>query len=277
MGRSPGGVNVVDEQHVAIGNGCGARRDKCSAEILAPLMGSKTGLAFGGALPRKKIRSQMQAQIGATAAEDMDGAAREDLRLVEAALAAFAGKEGDGHDEQIRGQIGDGENGIGEQCAETPGQRLHAVVFQQMEEGAQLIAVESPGNGLLKRRQRGAAGAAKGFSCGQFGLMRQRFAAAVAERAGLGREMIPAGGANGQERETGEREAADAAIGGEEDGGKAVEGGVRRTSQHADHRAPGRVGGWRNFGRQRDTLTAEDAPRSGGRNAETGMPKPSSR
>lgn len=268
-GRGAGGVNVVDEQHVAIGNGCGVRRDERAAEILAPLMRGETGLALGSPMTRENIGSQMQAQIGAAPAEEMDRAAREEFRLVEAALAAFAGIERDGHDDQIGGQIGDGENGIGEERAEALCQRLHAVVFQQVEQSAQLIAVEAPRDGLLERRRRGAAGAAKGVIGGAFRVREQGFAAAVAKRAGLRGEMIPAGSADGQEGETGEREAADAAIGGEEYGGEAVEGSMRRTSEHADHRAPGRVGGWRDFGRQRNALTAEDAPRSGGRNAES--------
>lgn len=268
-GGSPGGVNVVDEQHVAIGNGRGAGRDKCSAEILAPLMGGKTGLAFGGALPYENVGGEMEAPIGATAAEDMDGAAREDLRLIEAALAALAGKEGNGHDDQVSGQIGDGENGICEKRAETPGQRVHAVVFQQVHQGAQFVAVEAPGDGLLKRRRRSAAGTAEGLFAEELRFIRQRFAAAVAERAGLRGKMVPAGRADGEQREAGERKAADTAIGGKEYGGETVEGTARRTSQHADHRAPGRIGGWRNFRRQWKTLTTEDAPRSGGRNAES--------
>jgi len=250
-------------------NGRGARRDERAAEILAPLMRGEAGLAFRGAVTPEDIESQVHAQIRAAVAEGTDRMTSDELRLVEAALAALAGKERNGHDDQLSGQIRDGEYRIGEERAQALRQGVHAVVFQQVEQGAQFIAVEAPSDSLLEGRCRRAAGAAERFFSGEIRFVRQRLAASVAERARLWGKMIPAGRTDGKKREAAERDAADAAIGGEEHSGKAVECGLRRTSEHANHRAPGRIGRWRDFRRQRKTLTTEDAPRSGGRNAES--------
>jgi hypothetical protein len=132
-----------------------------------------------------------------------------------------------------------------------------------MEEGPEFGLVDAVGDGLFKIGRLDAAGAAEEYA-GCAGIGVEGFAAARAEDCGLGRKAAPAGGTDGQERETRKRKAADAAIGGEEDGREAVEEAREGTSEHANHGAPCREVGWRNFGRRQGKALTEDTPRFGG-------------
>ena len=87
-------------------------------------------------------------------------------------------------------------------------------------------------------------------------LRAEVFTAAGAKCARLCGKLIPAGVADWQAAEASKGFRAKAAFGREKDGRK----GVQRTSEHANNRTPYRGIGWRNFERQRITLTAEDSP-----------------
>jgi hypothetical protein len=152
-----------------------------------------------------------------------------------------------------------------------------------VQQSPQLALVDPVGDGPGEVRRRDATGAAQSVTGEASFRIRYRidgFPAARAKRPGLGGKIVPAGAANRKEGETSKWKAADAAVGGEKNGGEAVEGADPGTSEHANHRAPSRYVRfrWRNFGsarppvnrvlvhwaaRQGKTLT-EDTPRFGG-------------
>jgi hypothetical protein len=261
-GGGAGGENVVDEENVAALDHLGPRDKESPADVRTALMRSEAGLAFGGALPHQQRSGQFDAHLGATAAEGGDQAAREPLGLVEPAAAAFSAMEGNGNGEQFGGQIREGEDWFREQASEAFRQRLHTVVFKEMEQGAELAVIDAVCDGLGEVRRHGLAGTAhRSGAAGR--IPRKSLATASAKGTCLSGEIVPAGRTDGQESETSKRQAADAAIGGKKYGGETVQDGPAGTSEHANHRTPGRYIGWRNFGRQGKTLT-EDTPRFGG-------------
>lgn len=267
-GGGAGGVDVVDEEDVAAVDPLGMRDRKSAAHVGTTLMGGEPRLTVCGALPFEQPCLELQMERGLLAAQGSDGRACQPIGLVEAALAALAPVEGDGDDGEVRGQAGDLADLVGQKDAEALGDGLEAVVFEQVQEAAQGPAINAVGDGFFKVGGRGAAGAAEGICrIGAGEVEGEGFAAAEAAGPELGGQAVPAGGADGKEGKTRKREAADAAIGGEEDGGEAVgyemQGTARRTSEHANHSAPGRHIGRRSFTGQGNTLT-EDAPQFGG-------------
>lgn len=178
-GGGAGGEDVVDEQDRAAAEGFGTRNKKSAAHIGATLMRAEARLTFGGAPPCEQPRGQLHAQLRASQAQSGEGGAREQLRLIEAALTVLAFEKRHGDDEEIGRQIGEGEDRFGEKSAEAPGKRLHTVVLEQVEEGTELIVIHAVRDGLAEIGRGDAAGTAKGVIGGSW-IEFQGFAAVSA-------------------------------------------------------------------------------------------------
>src|SRR6185437_16503020 len=86
-GRRAGGIDVIDQQHVAAGELRGPRDKKSAANIRAALMRAEARLTFRCALACQRARDEFEAHLRTAASQDGDGAARQALRLVESPLA----------------------------------------------------------------------------------------------------------------------------------------------------------------------------------------------
>ena len=233
-----GGEDVVDEQDVSslhrgwIGDLEGA------TNILATLTGREAGLALGGAEPHECGRREGEMPGGMRFVERVEGVPRQDTGLVEAALAVLGAMQRHGYDEQLCGRIGSKLGNAGsKQFAEPAGSRMNAVVLERVDGGAHAAVVRAEGNSALERRRREAAGAAELRRCDAFdGRLVKIVAAEEANRAGVDRNLSPAGSANwngGKLRQGGTAEST----------GSRKEGGtdcVEGTSKNARNGAPTR-------------------------------------
>jgi hypothetical protein len=177
-------------------------------------MRAQAGLTFGGTPSDQKRGRKLDVQLGTALAQCGQQTPRQKFGLVESAAAPFLPVQWHRDGQQISRKLGNGQNLLREKRAQAFRQRLHAVVFQQVQQAPQLTLVDAVGDGDLKVRRGCAAGAAQGFT-GEASFRIDGFAAAGAKRPGLGGKIVPAGGANRKEGETSKREAADAAVGGE--------------------------------------------------------------
>ena len=238
-GGGTGGVDVIDEEHIAAGDADRIRNREGIAQVGAALPGVEAELARGGADAGEETVVRLEAEAGGGAAEMPQGLSGEQLGLVEAALACLAAEERNGGDEGVGGgieewgEIGDGE---GEQTAERLGRGSEAVELEEAEEIAHLAGVEGEGDGAGEGRGTAAArraelggGAAAG--CEALAFKAEGFAAGCAERTGmslgLGPESGEAGLADGKGADAEEGGCAKATIAGEEGGDEVVENAAR--------------------------------------------------
>lgn len=199
---------------------------------------------------------------------------REEFRLIEAAGAPAAAVQRNGHDEQRRGQVGNGEDARGEQCSETPREGLNAAVFEEMKQRAELVLIKAVGYSEREGRFREPADAAQdGKLAGLVGgLEAEVFSAAGTERAGLRAEVAPAGGADGNGGEFSKRSAAEAARRWKQDSRDGIECADGGTSEDANYCAPCRCFGWRMLHQRRMLHAAEDSPRAASRTESARLP-----
>jgi hypothetical protein len=112
--------------------------------------------------------------------------------------------------------------------------RLHPVVFQQMQQRPQFILIQSMRHRPRKWRRSHPADAAQQGVTGAKILYAESFAANRAQATRLFRKIFPAGIADRHAGKTQERFAAKAAWSRKESAAEAV----HRTSQHAGDRSP---------------------------------------
>jgi hypothetical protein len=255
-------INVVDQNHVAATDRLRFGDKKSAANIRTALMRVKARLTCSLPPPYKQRRGKFDLYPGTALAQGAHHPASQQVRLVESTRSAFFPEQRNRYSKEIGRQPWDGQNLIRQQRSEGFCQGLDALIFKEVEQSPQLALINAVGDGLIEIRGRHATRAAESFA-GRAWIALEGLATEGAKPARLCGQIVPAGRTNRQEGETNKRETANAAIGGENDGGKAVEGANHGTSKHANYRAPSRYMGWRNFGRQGKALT-EDTPRFGG-------------
>jgi hypothetical protein len=266
-GGGAGGVDVVDQQKAAAGEGPGgagvAGHGEGGLQVAAAGGGGERGLGFSGFGAQEQARLDLERH--AVVPGGVGEGTGEQLGLVEAAPALLAGMQGYGHNRHPQGDAGLGGDLRGHESAEWPRDRLHAGVFEQVDERAHGAAIEAVGDGAVEGGWDEAAGAAEPVAGsavgGRKGVGAEGFTTVEAEGAGLRGQVKPAGGADGDAGEACERGGAEGAGGGENGGAE----GVGLTSEDADDGAPAGVRGHEpGVGSVEQRRPArENAPRSG--------------
>jgi len=228
-GGGAGGVNVVDEQYMMACDGAlrlFTGNGKSATHVDAALMGAEPGLAFRGPAALEYPRGELKPHLRLLLPETADEAVGEMLGLIESAAAFAAAMQRDGHDEQGLGKVSNIENALGKQCAEAGSNGFNAVVFKQVDELAELVPVNSPGNSEREGRLGHAANAAERILLAGSGdkIDAEIFSAMGAKGSRLWMEMVPTGRTDGDGGEFSERGAAEAAGRWEQNGGDSFEG-----------------------------------------------------
>ncbi len=217
---------------------CRMRDKKSAADIHAALMRAEARLTFGSALPTSSAAASLMWVSGRRGRRAAMRPRASNSDWLNPRLRRFLPEERDRDGEQIMGQIRNGEDLIGQQCAERASPAAPCRHISAGAAGSAACPDRCRGQPPWRNRGRLARQGRHTVSPAPGGIGLEGLAAAGAEQAILCGEIVPAGGTDGQEGETGKREAADEAISGENDGGEAVEGPGRGTSKHANHGAP---------------------------------------
>lgn len=276
-GRSAGGVDVVDEEDVSscdVALGVFACDGKSATDVGTSLARAEACLTLRGPAAGESVGSELQLELRLPAMEAAREGAGEMLCLIESPASFASAMERYGHDEQGWRELGNGENALGEHCAETKGDGLDAVVLEQVEEGSEFVLIEAPCDGEGEGWRGGAAEPAerlRRIGVGTGGDA-EVFSAAGAEGFGLGMEKVPAGRADGRGGEFSERGGAEAAGRWDQDRGDSVERASGRTSKDANHCAPCRCFGRRMIHGRRMLHAAEDSPHAASRTESARLP-----
>jgi hypothetical protein len=152
-GRGPGGVNVIDQQHVASHQELGMGRKKSATQILPALMGGQACLTHRDTHTFEQPRFQVKPPLGVASAHLRHRRASQQFGMVEAAQALFGSVHGNRDDQHLGRRSNERFQAIRQEHPQAPGNRLHPLVFEQMNQRSQLTVVSAIGNSFNESRR----------------------------------------------------------------------------------------------------------------------------
>jgi hypothetical protein len=149
----PGGVNVIDQQHVTSHEALGMGRKKSATQILPALMRGEACLTHRDTNTFEQTRFQVQPPLGVASAHLRHGRAGQQFGMVEASQALFGSVHGNRYDQHLGRRSNERLQAIRQEHSQAPGNRLHPLVFEQMNQRSQLTVVSAISNSLNERRR----------------------------------------------------------------------------------------------------------------------------
>jgi hypothetical protein len=151
------GVHVIDQQNVLSSQSAGPGRKKSATQILPALVCSQARLTHRDSHPLEQTGFQMQRVLGMTAPHLRNSCPGQQLGMVEAPLALLDGVHGHRdyqHPPRPCRGASKSFQAIRQERTQPPGNWLHAVIFEQMNQRAKLTMVAAVGHRLDKSRRR---------------------------------------------------------------------------------------------------------------------------
>jgi hypothetical protein len=152
-GGSPGCVNVIDQQHVASHQPLGLGRKKSATQILPALVGGQACLTRRDTHTFEQTRFQVQPPLGVASAHLPQGCVGQQFGMVEAPQALFGSVHGNRYDQHLGRRSNESFQATCQEHPQAPGNRLHPLVFEQMNQRSQLTVVSAVGNSFHERRR----------------------------------------------------------------------------------------------------------------------------
>jgi hypothetical protein len=150
-GCGPAGVNVIDQQHVVSHQALGMGRKKSATQILPALVGGQACLTHRDTHTFEQTRFQVQPPLGMASAHLRYGRAGQQFGMVEAPQALFGSVHGNRYDQHRGRRSNERFHAIRQEHPQVLGNRLHPLVFEQMNQRSQLTVVSAIGDSFNER------------------------------------------------------------------------------------------------------------------------------
>jgi hypothetical protein len=135
-GRSPSGVNVINQQNVASYQELGMGRKKSATQILPALMGGQASLTHRDTHTFEQTRFQVQPPLGVAPAHLRHGRTGQELGMVKPPQALLGGVHRHRNHHHLRNSSNKGFQAICQEHTQAAGNGLHSAVLEQMDQGA---------------------------------------------------------------------------------------------------------------------------------------------
>jgi hypothetical protein len=151
--RSPGGVNVIDQQHVTSRQALGMGRKKSATQILPALVSGQACLTHRHSHAFQQARFQVQPPLGVAAAHLRHGRAGQQLGMIKPPQALLGCVHGHRDHQHLSRRSSKGFQAVRQENTQTSGNGLHTLILEQMNQRSQLTVVSAIGNGFNERRR----------------------------------------------------------------------------------------------------------------------------